>query len=232
MGNKNMVTPGTCNAPKFSAHRPHELRRFIRQMEDLWKDASITDDGKMIQSIVKYADQDSKEEWKALEAYEDRQSWDDFKKEFITNYPEAAAAEQGTPAQIRQLCAETKNIQLGDMTTLYTFQRAFLAKAKKLTKPPSAMLNRELVELFIGSLSEQFAAMVLQFLAKKFSNTTEKGNESKQPNQRPEDKYDIDKVCKMSIFVSEGSQGMFHYLNKPIPESIKQACNQMKRQEN
>lgn len=48
----------------------------------------------------------------------------------------------------------------------------------------------------------------------------EMSEESKQPNQQPEDKYDIDEVCKMAVFVSEGSQGMFHYLNQPIPEPI------------
>jgi len=67
--------------------------------------------------------------------------------------PEAAAAERGTPARLRQLCNETQGIRLGDLTTLYTFRRSFLAEARKLTKPPTAMSNRELVELFIGSLS-------------------------------------------------------------------------------
>ena len=46
--------------------------------------------------IGKYADQESEEEWTALEAFEAGHSWEEFKEELIDNYPEAAAAERGT----------------------------------------------------------------------------------------------------------------------------------------
>jgi len=39
-----MIAPGARDAPKFSSRKPQELRRFVRQMEDLWKDAGITED--------------------------------------------------------------------------------------------------------------------------------------------------------------------------------------------
>ena len=48
-------------------------------------------------------------------------------------------AEQGTPARLRQLCAETGKIKQGDMHTLYQFRRSFMAEAAKLQKPPAAM---------------------------------------------------------------------------------------------
>ena len=35
VGSKTMVAPGTRDAPKFQAHKPEELRRFLRRMEDL-----------------------------------------------------------------------------------------------------------------------------------------------------------------------------------------------------
>ena len=104
--------------------------------------------------IGKYADQDSEEEWVAFDSFEDEYSWEEFKAELIENYPEAAAAERGTPARIRQICAETGKVRLGDMTSLYSFRRSFMSEAKKLRKPPAAMANRELVELFISCLSE------------------------------------------------------------------------------
>ena len=158
MANKTMIAPGARDAPKFSSKKPQELRRFVRQMEDLWKAAEIMEDEQKKESLGKYADQESEEEWKALETYERGHSWEEFKNDLIENYPEAAEAERGTPARIRQICAENKGIRLGDMATLYAFRRAFAAEAKKLTKPPVAMSNRELVELFIGSLSEHMAA--------------------------------------------------------------------------
>ena len=101
-------------------------------MEDLWQEANITEDEEKKESIGKYADQESEEEWKALDTYEKGYSWGEFKEELISNYPEAAAAERGTPARLRQLCMETKEIRLGDMTALYAFRRAFLTEAKKL----------------------------------------------------------------------------------------------------
>lgn len=67
-------------------------------MEDLWKDVCVTDDNDKKESIMKYANQDSEEEWKALESYDEGRSWEEFKKELINNYLEAVAAEQGTPA--------------------------------------------------------------------------------------------------------------------------------------
>ena len=63
---KSMVLPGTQDMLKFSSSRPQELRRFIRQLEDLWKEAGITEDSEKKESIGKYADQDSEEEWSAL----------------------------------------------------------------------------------------------------------------------------------------------------------------------
>ena len=220
MADKRMVLPGSKDAPKFKSSAPQELRRFIRLMEDLWKEASIDDDKVKKQMIGKYADQSSEEEWAAFDSY-DSGSWAEFKAELIQNYPEAAAAERGTPARIRQICSETDKIVLGDMPALYSFRRAFLSEAKKLQKDPPAMANRELVELFISCLSDSLASAVLQFLGNKSSSRT---------TRRPEDKYDLEEVCKAALQVSENSQGMFNLMNKsqsrgmllfsqPVPEN-------------
>ena len=37
---KQMIVPGSRDAPKFSSGRPKELQRFIRQIEDLWKNVA------------------------------------------------------------------------------------------------------------------------------------------------------------------------------------------------
>ena len=240
---KTMVSPGTRDAPKFSSAKPHELRRFLRLVEDLWRDAGITDDEVKKTSIGKYADQDSEEEWRALETYEPGHSWEEFKAELIENYPEAAAAERGTPARIRTLCMETRDIKLGDMPTLYIFRRAFMAEAKKLMRPPAAMSNRELVELFIGCLSESMASAVLQYLShnpsgkvqeqgvnskkdsekgkQRSTETSIEGNTSPAEMQvestlvrRPEDRYDLEDICDAAVHVSKTSQGMFNLMGK------------------
>jgi len=113
---KQMVVPGTRDAPKFSATKPRELRRFIRQLEDLWKEAGIDKDEEKKESLGKYADQESEEEWKALDTYVEGYSWEEFKKEILENYPEASAAERGTPARIRQIVKDADSIELGDVS--------------------------------------------------------------------------------------------------------------------
>jgi len=209
---KKMAAPGTRDAPKFSSNSPEGLRRFIRLMEDLWSEAGVTDSDTKKSSIGKYADEDSEEEWAAFKTYDKGHSWEEFKKELIQNYPEAAAAERGTPARIRQLCGETKKIRLGDMPPLYAFNRAFIAEARKLQKPPEAMANRELVELFIGCLSESLASALLQYLGNKIfsaSPSPSKDDVTTKKERRPEDRYDLEEVSKAAIWVSENSQGIF-----------------------
>ena len=161
-------------------------------------------------SIGKYADQESKEEWGALNAFNEGYTWDEFKKELLDNYPEISAAERGTPARIRQIVWEADNIELGDTVKLYSYWRAFLAEANKLMKPPVVMSNRELVELFMGGLSLTMGQAVLQFLggsAKK--KVAEKGKEAKVEDlRRPED---WDEVCRAVGEVSKNAQGMLLY---------------------
>jgi hypothetical protein len=233
---KPMIAPGARDAPKFFTNKPQELRRFVERMEDLWRAADITDDEIRKEALGKYADQESEEQWKALDTYEKGYTWDEFKGELIANYPEAAEAERGTPARIRQLSRETKGIKLGDLASLYAFRRAFIAEAKKLVRPPAAMSNRELVELFIESLSESMAAAVLQYLGNqaeqrsvvqrptesvaegKRAEPSTSGAASRIVQRRPEDQYDLDEVCRAAVHVSERSQGSFHLMNKPLPE--------------
>jgi Zinc knuckle len=225
VGDKRMVAPSARDAPSFRSTRPEELRRFIRSMEDLWREAGVTKDESKKSMIGKYADQDSEEEWIAFRTYGEGHSWEEFKAEIIRNYPEAAAAERGTPARIKEVCIKHRNIRLGDMNSLSALRRAFMSEARKLQQDPPAMGNRELVELFIGCLSPTFASAVLQFLGNKVSSdspkkdTTSSGKAredatQKSRSRRPEDKYDLEDVSKAATEVSENSQGMFDLLKR------------------
>jgi hypothetical protein len=161
---KSLIVPGSMDAPKFQSAKPRELRRFIRQLEDLWKEAGITEDKDKKESLGKYADQESEEEWSALETYNEGYTWGEFEKELLENYPEASAAERGTPARIWQIVRDADNIEPGDTIKLYSYRRAFLAEASKLSKPPVVMSNQELVELFMRGLSMSMGRAVLQYL--------------------------------------------------------------------
>jgi len=209
---KTMIAPFARDAPNFSSKQPLELKRFIREMEDIWNDVGIMDDEEKKRLIGKYADFESEEEWQTLETYQRGYTWLEFKAELVENYPEVAAAERGTPARIRQLCQEWKEISLGDLEALYAFLRSFRAEAKKLMRPPAVMSNRELVQLFVGSLSEPMALAVLQFLGSS--------GEERRAQRRPEDPYDLAEVFKAAVVVSEDAEQMFYLINKTFPESV------------
>jgi hypothetical protein len=223
---KSMVLPGTRDAPRFSSSKPKELRRFIRQMEDAWRDAGVEDEVEKKENLGKYADQESEEEWGALETFGKGYSWADFKKEILENYPEASAAERGTPARIRQIVREADSIDLGDTTRLYAYRRAFLAEANKLRKAPQVMSNRELVELFMSGFSTPMGQAILQYLGSngkalnKSKNAKEKEAEAKGV-RRPEDKYDLEEVCSAATEVSENAQGMMSYKWGTAPQGSK-----------
>ena len=68
--------------PKFSLGRPKELPRFIRQIEDLWKECGMESDSEKKESIGKYADQESEEEWGALQAFNEGYTWDELKRSY------------------------------------------------------------------------------------------------------------------------------------------------------
>ena len=222
---RRMVAPGSKDAPRFKSSKPEELRRFIRLMEDLWADAGVTDDKVKKSMIGKYADQDSEEEWAAFDTFEDDHSWQEFKEELIENYPEAAAAERGTPARLKQICVETVKVRLGNLPALYSFRRAFMSEAKKLQKPPAAMGNRELVELFISCLTDSLASAVLQYLGNQVPSAKTSSGKSKDAGghvRRPEDRYDLEDVCKAALQVSENSQGMFSLMKKESSSSSRE----------
>jgi hypothetical protein len=204
-----MIEKWTKNA---NCERPYWLRHFIRLMEDLWKDCGVTSDQAKKVLIGKYADQESEEEWTAFDTFEDGHSWIEFKEELLENYPEAAAAERGTPVRIKEICSEANKVgrlMLGDMVPFYAFRRSFMSEAKKLRKPPAVMANRELVELFIGCLSDSFASAVLWYLGNRSSDSRTFGSRPKDDlsddhakPRRLEDKYDWEDVCKAALQVS------------------------------
>ena len=55
---------------RFKASDPEELRHFKWRMEDLWEEAGIKDYEKKKETLGKYADVVSEEEWKELRTFE------------------------------------------------------------------------------------------------------------------------------------------------------------------
>jgi hypothetical protein len=216
---KAMVIPGTRDAPKFRSDHPNELRRFIRQIEDLWREAGIEDTREKKQNIGKYADANSEEEWSSFISYGEGYSWDEFKTELLDNYPEAAEAETGSPDRLRKIIREADNIKIGDLTKLYRYKRAFMTEANKLKKYPWNMSNRELVEFFMMGLSLNLGREVLQDMrnsARKREVEDEAAEKGKASMSTPkirtrkktrEEDFDLEDICECAIDISTGALG-------------------------
>lgn len=73
-------------------------------------------------------------------------------------------------------------------------------------------------------MSPPFTAAVLQFLGNKAEQkqtvaTGTTATTGTTTSRRPEDKYDLNEVCKAAIQVSENSQGMGSFMNVYEPEA-------------
>jgi hypothetical protein len=67
---------------------------------------------------------------------------------------------------------------------------------------PAVMSNKELVELFIGNLSEPMSLMVFQFLGSR--------KDERRSKRRREDQFDLQEVCRATVVVSEND----HFLSQ------------------
>ena len=73
------------------------------------------------------------------------------------------------------------------------------------------MSYRELVELFMGGLTMTIGQVVLQYLGTSLKNKDpEKREKGKTTDEirRPEDRFDLEEVCRAAGKVSENAQGM------------------------
>lgn len=203
---KSMPRPFANGAPSFTYEDPTNLKRFLARMEDNYAEAGIVDDDTKKKTLGKYADQRTEEEWAALATY-DSGSWTAFKKEIVNNYPEAKHAEEGSISRLNRICRAHEDIGPRDTDDLASLKRQFLTEAKKLLKPPACISNRELVEKFLGCLSNDFEDRVLSRLALEDSKpvAAAAAGAAVPPPRRGDDKYGYEDVIDMALRTAEGT---------------------------
>lgn len=160
--------PNARDAPKFDGESPDNLRRFIKQMEDLYTECSVSTDDEKKNLLGKYADARTEEEWQAFDSYTSG-SWNEYKAEILENYPSAALAEEGSLVHLEKIQKANRDIYPEDVEGFMSLKRKFTAEAQKLVKDPPLISNRELVERFLGCLSKDFQEQVVNGLNLKRS---------------------------------------------------------------
>jgi hypothetical protein len=216
---RTMPRPGCREAPEFKQDDPSNLIRFLEFTEDLFEDCSITDDAIKKKWAGRYADTQSETEWKALPQY-DGGSWDAFKRELLSNYPEALEAAEGSVSKLEKVCKRNAGVGIRDLHDLRKLKREFMAIANKLKViDPPVVSNRELVRMFMGSLDENFAGQVYNRLsiteipqaaaAAPINNAPDALATAVAASRRREDMYTIDQVVKAALEIGEGASTMF-----------------------
>lgn len=196
---RKMPKPGEKNAPSFDQEKPEELGRFFERMEDWFLDEGIESDADKKRRIVRYLDADSESQWKALSTFSDG-TFEEFKTEVMASYPKAEEIMKGSVSALRKKIKRLGPIEADERDDLLALVRIITAEVVKLKKiSPPIHTNRELVELFLGTLSQDFAARV----ANKLSvHRLLAPNQAADGARNPEDMYDIEEVMKMAKHTS------------------------------
>ena len=195
---RKMPKPGEKNAPSFDPDKPGELGRFFERMEDWFADEGIRTDDSRKRRIVRYLDADSEIQWKALSKF-DNGTYEEFKAEVMESYPKAEEIMKGSVSGLKKKIRSIGPVAVDERDELLQLIRVMTAEVVKLKKiSPPIHTNRELVELFLGRLTGDFAGRVAQKLSmhRVVSATNVAGNNPQARN--PEDMYDIEEVMQMA----------------------------------
>jgi hypothetical protein len=190
-----MPGPGTKEAPKFDDAKPSELLRFFERLEDLFTTNNVGEPADKKKWAGRYTSAETEREWRAFREYT-QGSWDEFKKEVIKSYPEAADLERGSVERLERVCKKRKGLDLiasGELAQLLSLKRAFTAEAEKLLIEPTVVSNRELVAKFYACLTPNFRMAVEHRLLNKTVPAV--GN----ANARPEDMFTWREVMTAAV---------------------------------
>ena len=114
--------------------------------------ASITVDQDKKDWLRHYADQQSSDEWTVLETYlSGKGSFDDFKEELISHYPEASNSLEGLIMHLDKLCAKSRPLMMDNLSVILEFIRGFKFEGCKLLTG-GCISNREIVTKFLNCL--------------------------------------------------------------------------------
>lgn len=197
---KYLPTPDCREAPVFVASKPRDLLRFLKRYEDLCRQCRITDHQEKIENVTQYADAQTESEWQAFESYRNG-TWEEFKEELISSYPEAIDHEEGSVEQLEKVCRNNMRIGITDQSALMQLKREFMAEVAKLTRTnPPIISNQSLVRLFFGCLDSGFRDSLVQRLQIQTVNPVAAG-------RRRDDLYDLDLVVKTALEMANGAAG-------------------------
>jgi hypothetical protein len=214
-GRHRMPKPGEKNAPLFDTEKPEELGRFFDRIEDWFLDDEVESDEEKKRRIVKYLDADSEIQWKALSKYTDG-TYAEFKAQVMSSYPAAEEVMKGSVAALKRKIKKIGPVATDERDDLLSLIRIMTAEVMKLKKiSPPIHTNRELVELFLGRLTTDFASRVAGKLSTHRLFDKARAEDIHQV-RNPEDMYDIEEVMDMAKHTSMEQTNPFGKFLNPV----------------
>ena len=203
MPTRKMPKPGEKNAPTFDTEKPEELGRFFERIEDWFADEGIDADTDRKRRIVRYLDTDSEAQWKALSTFE-QGTYLEFKAQVLAAYPKAEDVMRGSVSALRKKVKRIGPVAPDERDDLLQLIRIMTAEVVKLKNiEPPIHTNRELVDLFLGRLTPEFAARVANKLSvRRLLDVQKLGDNPVAAARNTEDMYDVDEVMEMAKHTS------------------------------
>jgi hypothetical protein len=125
-------------------------------------------------------------------------TYDEFKNQVMSSYPAAEEVMKGSVTALKRKIKKIGPVQPDDRDELLSLIRIMTAEIMKLKKiTPPIHTNRELVELFLSRLDQEFAARVANKLSvHRLINANIPVGQGQARN--PEDMFDIEEVMEMA----------------------------------
>jgi hypothetical protein len=194
-GPRRMPKPGEKNAPTFDPEKPEELGRFFERIEDWFAEDGIVDEDVKKKKIVKYLDADSEIQWKAFSKF-GQGSFAEFREQIMASYPKAEDVMKGSVTALKKRVKKIGPVDVDERDELLSLIRIMTAEVGKLKMiQPAIHTNRELVELFLSRLTQDFARRIAHKLS---VHRLVNAKAAAAAPRNPEDMYDIDEVMEMA----------------------------------
>ena len=160
-----MPLPTSKDAPKFTEDNESNLLKFLKVMNQLFTNHGITGADRK-EKLVSYVDQPTEDIWTAMPEYAaTTASYEDFIDKIKESYPAVVDASRGSLVRLHRVFDEYEDIRPKDQTSLHGLIRKTRAETSKLNQTGNNIFtNREVVKLFLGSLSKTFAGLIVQRL--------------------------------------------------------------------
>ena len=153
---KGMPNRRDNKAPSYNRNRPEELLWYIEDVEKEMEHCGVEKDQEQKDWLRYYADQRSADEWTVLETYPfTGGTFEDFKEELISHYPEATDSLEGSTACLDKLCAKSTPLTNEHLSVVLEFIRSFKFEGRKLLLG-GCISNREIVTKFLNCLDPEF----------------------------------------------------------------------------